>query len=162
MEQRQVSCLIRLHDAHAMEVPALTMIRSLLQGPGNSTDLMAGFRQYPAQTEGQERRWRTRIVGSASNPSLLKNIAAKTTANGHSLTGIFSGDGVAQSGLATSGFGHTKIAARQALIGAAEVTAGCLSLSRLARLTVPGLRRKNLAAASRALRLGTCDRARKS
>lgn len=109
-----------LRDAHAMEKQALTMLQGQVDRLDNYPELRVRISQHVQETERHINLVNECLERRGASNSTLKDIGAKLTATGQSLSGIFVSDEVIKGSLASYTFEHMEIASYKMLVTAAE------------------------------------------
>lgn len=120
MEQTRRTYLAWLHDAHAMEQQALTMMEGQLSRLDTYPDLRAQLQLHIAETREQAATLDRLLARQGSDASLMKDTMGRPAAMGQSLVGLFAADEVVKSVLAAYTFEQMEIASYRTLITAAE------------------------------------------
>jgi ferritin-like metal-binding protein YciE len=125
-----------LRDAHAMEGQAETMLSGQLSRLESYPELSDRIKMHLEETKGQATRLKTCLDGIGEGSSSLKDAGGKLMAIGQSISGVFAGDEVMKSSLASYAFEHMEIASYSVLIAAANA----LGESEIARVCEQNLR----------------------
>ena len=109
-----------LRDAHAMEQQAETMLSAMVARIDHYPEVKRGLERHLEETRAQASQIEACIVRRGGDTSTLKDLAAKFTAFGQGLSGMFVGDEIVKGSMASYTFEHMEIAAYKVLISAAE------------------------------------------
>ncbi|WP_421698469.1 ferritin-like domain-containing protein [Ancylobacter sp.] len=109
-----------LRDARAMEQQAETMLSSMASRIEHYPEVKRGLERHLEETRAQAAQIEACIVRRGGDTSTLKDLAAKFTAFGQGLSGMFVGDEIVKGSMASYTFEHMEIAAYKVLISAAE------------------------------------------
>ncbi len=109
-----------LRDAHAMEVQALSLTRTVADRLEHYPDLQARFRQHAQETEGQQRRLDECLRALNASASTVKDVAMKVGANLQALMQAATTDEVVKTMLAGAAFERFEAACYRSLLAAAE------------------------------------------
>ena len=109
-----------LRDAHAMEQQAEKMLLGMAQRLEHYDELRERIEQHVEETRGQQLLLKGCIDRLGSTTSLIKDMTAKITAFGQSLTGMPVSDEVIKGAMSCYVFEHMEIAAYTVLISAAR------------------------------------------
>jgi ferritin-like metal-binding protein YciE len=109
-----------LRDAHAMEEQAITMLSAEARRVDGHPELKARLERHLAESERQRDRLEACIERHNGGASAVKDMAAKMTAMGQAISGLFVGDEVVKLALALHTFEQMEIASYRILIVAAE------------------------------------------
>ena len=109
-----------LRDAHAMEEQAVTMLEALAGRIEHYPDLRGKIEEHLAVTREQSRRLESCIASRGGDTSTIKDLAAKVTAMGQGLSGMFAADEIVKGAMALYTFEHMEIASYRVLVAAAE------------------------------------------
>ena len=109
-----------LRDAHAMEQQAEKMLQGMAQRLEHYDELRERIEQHIEETRGQQLLLKGCIDRLGSSTSLIKDITAKITAFGQSLSGMPVSDEVIKGAMSSYVFEHMEIAAYTVLISAAR------------------------------------------
>lgn len=109
-----------VRDAHAMEEQAETMLKKMADRLEHYPLLQQRIVQHISETQNQQRLVRSVLERLDESNSVLKDTAAKISAFGQGIGGLFASDEVVKGGLAGYVFEHMEIASYSALIAAAE------------------------------------------
>jgi ferritin-like metal-binding protein YciE len=107
-----------LRDAHAMEEQADQMITAQLKRIEHYPDLAQRMQQHLEETRSQRERLEACMDRRGVARSAMKDVGGKFTATMQSLSGIFAGDEVVKSVLASYTFEHMEIASYRILVAA--------------------------------------------
>ncbi|AJW47044.1 MULTISPECIES: ferritin-like domain-containing protein [Ralstonia] len=109
-----------LRDAHAMEEQAEHMLRSQSSRLEHYPQLKARIDQHIEETREQQRMVKSCIDRLGGSTSAIKDMAARITAFGQGLSGMFVSDEVVKGSMAGYVFEHMEIAAYTTLRAAAQ------------------------------------------
>lgn len=109
-----------LHNAHAMEEQAVTMLTSLASRTHDYPELKTRIESHLVETRRQVEALEECITRRGGNTSTLKDLAAKIVAFGQGMSGMFVEDEIVKGAMASYTFEHMEAAAYRVLIAAAE------------------------------------------
>lgn len=109
-----------VRDAHAMEEQAESMLTKMADRLEHYPLLQQRIVQHIQETKNQQRLVLAVLERLNESNSAFKDVAAKVSAFGQSISGMFVSDEVIKGGMASYVFEHMEIAAYSALISAAE------------------------------------------
>lgn len=109
-----------VRDAHAMEKQAETMLTKMADRLEHYPLLQRRIQEHIVETQGQQKLVQDVLDRLDTSHSVIKDVAAKATAMGQSLSGMFVSDEVVKGGISGYVFEHFEIACYSALIVAAE------------------------------------------
>ncbi|WP_165217456.1 ferritin-like domain-containing protein [Affinirhizobium pseudoryzae] len=109
-----------LRDAHAMEVQAISQLRSQIGRIESYPDLKARLHQHLGETEEQERALKALLDRTPQGHSALKDITSRLSAAAQGVGTLFSAAEVVKASMAAYAFEHTEIATYKVLIAAAD------------------------------------------
>jgi ferritin-like metal-binding protein YciE len=109
-----------LLDAHAMEEQAETILSGQSHRIESYPELETRMRQHLEETRSQKSRLERCIARRGASHSNVKDMVGKFTATMQNLSGLFTGDEVVKSVLASYAFEHMEIASYRILIAACD------------------------------------------
>ena len=109
-----------LHDAHAMEMQAIQILRNQARRIENYPDLRSKVLEHLEETRAQAEMLEGCIERHGTTRSALKDSAAAFLGNMQALGGAFLGDEVVKGAIVSYTFEHLEIAVYRSPIGAAE------------------------------------------
>jgi len=109
-----------IRDAHAMEEQAESMLTKMADRLEHYPLLQQRIVQHIEETKNQQRLVLSVLERLNETNSAFKDVAAKVSAFGQAIGGMFVSDEVIKGGMAGYVFEHMEIAAYSALIAAAE------------------------------------------
>lgn len=109
-----------LRDAHAMEVQAISLLRSQIGRIESYPDLKARLQRHLAETEAQEQALKALLDRTPQGNSMLKDITSRLTAVAQGVGTLFSAAEVVKASMTAYTFEHTEIATYRVLIAAAD------------------------------------------
>jgi ferritin-like metal-binding protein YciE len=109
-----------LHNAHAMEEQAVTMLTSLAGRTRDYPELKMRIESHLAETRRQVDALEECIKCRGGETSTLKDVVAKLIAFGQGMSGMFVEDEIVKGAMASYTFEHMEAAAYRVLIAAAE------------------------------------------
>jgi ferritin-like metal-binding protein YciE len=109
-----------LHNAHAMEEQAVTMLTSLASRTRDYPEVKTRVESHLAETRRQIEALEECIKRRGGETSTLKDVAAKIVALGQGISGMFVEDEIVKGAVSSYTFEHMEAAAYRALIAAAD------------------------------------------
>lgn len=125
-----------LRDAYAMEEQAEKMLKAQAQRLEHYPKLKLRIEQHIEETYGQQKLLREALQRLGSEPSTMKDIAAKLMAFGQGLGGMVMTDEVIKGAMAGYVFENLEIASYTVLIAAAKAS-GDVETQRICELILP-------------------------
>lgn len=107
-----------LRDAHATETQAETMLRGTASRNADYAQFSDLLNAEADKSDARARSLEACLVLRGSNTSSIKDAAAKVTAMGQALSGMFVGDEVVKAALATTTFARMQAASMRVLVAA--------------------------------------------
>jgi ferritin-like metal-binding protein YciE len=120
MNKIEENLMAWLHNAHAMEEQAVTMLTSLASRTRDYPDVMTRIESHLVETRGQIEALEECIKRRGGDTSTLKDLAAKMVALGQGISGMFVEDEIIKGAMASYTFEYMEVAAYRVLIAAAE------------------------------------------